>query len=86
MSHAHVKCQKSNVKVKSQNTKDKRQSIKDSYCFFDTGVYLKLGSNYLPGEQNSNEDGSARDMLGKEVKYRCVEEGCLLKRQVENLL
>ena len=51
-------------------------------CYFDSGVYQTLGGSYLPGEQNSNEDGSARDVLGREVKYRCMEEGCTMKRQV----
>ena len=51
-------------------------------CYFDSGVYHTLGGSYLPGEQNSNEDGSARDVLGREVKYRCMEEGCTIKRQV----
>jgi len=51
-------------------------------CYFDTGVYQQLGSDYLPGEQNSNPDGTVRDLLGREVKYRCIEEGCLMKRQV----
>ena len=51
-------------------------------CYFDSGVYHTLGGSYLPGEQNSNEDGSARDVLGREVKYRCMEEGCTMKRQV----
>ena len=50
-------------------------------CFFDTGVYLKLGGAYLPGEENSNADGTAKDLLGREVKYRCFE-GCPMKRQV----
>ena len=51
-------------------------------CFFDTGIYRSLGGSYLPGEQNSNEDGTAKDVLGMEVKYRCMEAGCTLKRQV----
>ena len=51
-------------------------------CYFDTGVYQSLGGSYLPGDQNSNEDGSARDVLGREVKYRCMEAGCTMKRQV----
>ena len=42
---------------------------------------MTLGGSYLPGDQNSNEDGTARDVLGKEVKYRCMEAGCTLKRQ-----
>ena len=53
-------------------------------CYFDTGVYLKLGGDYLPGEQNSNPDGTGKDLLGREVRYRCIEEGCLMKRQVGN--
>lgn len=40
------------------------------------------GSNCLEEKQNSNEDGSARDVLGREVKYRCMEAGCTMKRQV----
>ena len=36
-------------------------------CYFDSGVYMDLGGSYLPGDQNSNEDGSARDVLGREV-------------------
>ena len=51
-------------------------------CYFDSGVYMDLGGSYLPGDQNSNEDGSARDVLGREVKYRCMENGCTMKRQV----
>jgi len=51
-------------------------------CYFDSGVYMDLGGSYLPGDQNSNEDGSARDVLGREVKYRCMEGGCTMKRQV----
>jgi len=51
-------------------------------CYFDSGVYMDLGGSYLPGDQNSNEDGSARDVLGREVKYRCMEAGCTMKRQV----
>ena len=51
-------------------------------CYFDTGVYQSLGGSYLPGDQNSNEDGSARDVMGREVKYRCMEAGCTMKRQV----
>jgi len=51
-------------------------------CYFDSGVYMGLGGSYLPGDQNSNEDGSARDVLGREVKYRCMEAGCTMKRQV----
>jgi len=51
-------------------------------CFFDSGVYLTLGGAYLPGEQNVKEDGTPRDMLGQEVRYRCIEEGCTMKRQV----
>ena len=51
-------------------------------CFFDSGVYLTLGGAYLPGEQNEKEDGTPRDMLGQEVRYRCIEEGCTMKRQV----
>ena len=51
-------------------------------CYFDTGVYQSLGGSYLPGDQNSNEDGSARDVLGREVKYRCMVAGCTMKRQV----
>jgi len=51
-------------------------------CYFDSGVYMDLGGAYLPGDQNSNEDGSARDVLGREVKYRCMENGCTMKRQV----
>ena len=43
-------------------------------CYFDSGIYASLGGSYLPGDQNSNEDGSARDVLGREVKYRCMEE------------
>ena len=38
-------------------------------CYFDTGVYLQLGGDYLPDEQNSNVDGTARDLLGREVRY-----------------
>ena len=51
-------------------------------CYFESGIYMTLGGSYLPGDQNSNEDGTARDVLGKEVKYRCMEAGCTLKRQV----
>ena len=52
-------------------------------CFFDSGVHLTLGGAYLPGEQNVKEDGrTPRDMLGQEVRYRCIEEGCTMKRQV----
>ena len=43
---------------------------------------MDLGGSYLPGDQNCNEDGSARDVLGREVKYRCMEAGCTMKRQV----
>ena len=52
-------------------------------CFFDSGIYLTLGGAYLPGEQNVKEDGKTpRDMLGQEVRYRCIEQGCTMKRQV----
>ena len=27
---------------------------------------MDLGGSYLPGDQNSNEDGSTRDVLGRE--------------------
>ena len=52
-------------------------------CFFDSGIYLTLGGAYLPGEENVKEDGKTpRDMLGQEVRYRCIEQGCTMKRQV----
>ena len=53
-----------------------------SSCYFDSGIYASLGGSYLPGDQNSNEDGSARDVLGREVKYRCMEGDCTMRRQV----
>ena len=37
-------------------------------CYFDSGVYMDLGGSYLPGDQNSNEDGSARDVLGRALR------------------
>ena len=53
-------------------------------CFFDSGVHLTLGGAYLPGEQNVKEDGrTPRDMLGQEVRYRCIEEGCTMKQAME---
>ena len=33
-------------------------------CYFNSGVYMDLGGSYLPGDHNSNEDESARDVLG----------------------
>ena len=56
-------------------------------CFFDNGALLTLGGSYLPGSHNSNKDGSARDLMGQDVKYKCTEAGrCTLKRQVGNIL
>ena len=46
---------------------------------------LKLQSLKLRN-QNTNEDGSARDVLGREVKYRCLETPSNMKRQVEKFL
>ena len=51
-------------------------------CFFDSGVYLTLGGPYLPGEQNVKEDGTPKDMLGQQVRYRCIEDRCTMKRSV----
>ena len=34
------------------------------------------------GKQNSNEDGTPRDILGREVKYSCQEKGCTLRRKM----
>ena len=56
-------------------------------CFFDNGALLTLGGSYLPGSHNSNKDGSVRDLMGQDVKYKCTEAGrCTLKRQVGNIL
>ena len=37
---------------------------------------------YPPGRQNCKEDGSPRDVLGREVKYSCQQGGCTLKRKM----
>ena len=55
-------------------------------CYFDSGVYQSLGGPYLPGAHNMNEDGSAKDLLGREVKYRCKFSGCTMTRQVLKFL
>ena len=55
-------------------------------CYFDSGVYQSLGGPYLPGGQNMNEDGNAKDLLGREVKYRCKFSGCTMTRQVLKFL
>ena len=53
--------------------------------FFDSGALLTLGGSYLPGSHNRNKDGSARDVMGRDVKYSysC---SCTMKRQVGNIL
>ena len=48
-------------------------------CLYDSGVYFEM---YPPGEENSNDDGSPRDALGREVKYWCGEQDCTLKRKM----
>ena len=87
--HNCILCQPSKDKEKKDGQEmsldpSKLWAIRYHYacCFFDTGIYRSLGGSYLPGEQNSNEDGTAKDVLGREVKYRCMEAGCTLKRQV----
>ena len=54
----------------------KLKTVRHHYakCYFDRGVFANLGGPYLPGEHNRNEDGSVRDLLGRNVKYRCPEE------------
>ena len=86
--HNCILCQPSKDKEKKDGQEmsldpSKLWAIRYHYacCFFDTGIYRSLGGSYLPGEQNSNEDGTAKDVLGREVKYRCMEAGCTLKRQ-----
>jgi len=48
-------------------------------CYYDEGVYL---TKYPPGPSNMTEDGKTKDELGKEVKYKCHEKGCTLKRNM----
>ena len=55
-------------------------------CYFDSGVYQTLGEPYLLGAHNMNEDGSAKVLLGREVKYRCKFSGCTMTRQVLKFL
>ena len=48
-------------------------------CYYEEGAYL---TKYPPGPGNTNEEGGAKDILGKEFKYACQEKGCTVKRRM----
>ena len=48
-------------------------------CFYPSGVYL---SKYPPGEQNTDQEGKPRDILGRDIKYSCEVRGCTIKRKM----
>jgi hypothetical protein len=48
-------------------------------CYYDSGVYLKL---YPPGEANTDKDGKAIDIMGKDFHYSCTEPHCTNKRKM----
>ena len=39
-------------------------------------------SKYPPGDQNTDEDGNPKDILGRDVKYSCEASGCTVKRKM----
>jgi len=48
-------------------------------CYYEEGVYL---TKYSPGPNNMTEEGQPKDELGMEVKYKCQERGCTVKRNM----
>ena len=48
-------------------------------CYYESGVYL---ARYPPGEQNMDEEGNPRDILGRDIKYSCEVMGCTIKRKM----
>jgi len=59
----------------------KRLQLRYHYaaCYYDSGIYL---SKYPPGDQNTDEDGNPKDILGRDVKYSCEASGCTVKRKM----
>jgi len=60
---------------------DKKLQTRYHYasCFYPSGVYL---AKYPPGEQNTDEEGKPRDILGRDIKYSCEVRGCTIKRKM----
>jgi len=59
----------------------KRLQLRYHYasCYYESGVYL---ARYPPGEQNMDEEGNPRDILGRDIKYSCEVRGCTIKRKM----
>ena len=48
-------------------------------CYYKSGIYL---AKYPPGEQNMDNEGNPRDILGRDIKYSCEVRGCTIKRKM----
>eukprot|EP00092_Neocalanus_flemingeri_P007412 GFUD01008004.1.p1 GENE.GFUD01008004.1~~GFUD01008004.1.p1 ORF type:complete len:555 (+),score=150.79 GFUD01008004.1:62-1666(+) len=60
---------------------EKRLQLRYHYasCYYESGVYL---AKYPPGEQNMDQEGQPRDVLGRDIKYSCEVTGCTIKRKM----